>query len=845
MSRLARRALIAAGSLVALAAAAGGANAQSLQVTTPNVDNTSGATSVTTGGVTYVNGGIQGVGRIPATTRDFNGESFGAFSGMTADASTWRRNTNGTYTGTLFAIPDRGPNGVGPIVGTTAFQNRVEVLGMTFTPYTSTTTTTPTQLGLVLNSGFFLRDATGVTFTGKDAGAGTITRGGITYPMPASGEGAGHISMDSEAITRLRDGTFYVSDEYAAGIYYFGADGVQLGGIQATPALLPRTGGVINFNGDNPPDTGRRNNQGLEAITVTPDQKRLVTVLQSATIQDNPSGQDQNRNNTRIVVYDISATRTPTAPVAEFILQLPITRNSGNGGAPDKTAAQSEALALNGHQFLILSRDGNGRGNGSTRPEVFRSVILVDTAGATNIAGTSYSNSTTPVVVGGACNAVTDARGCLLPAITPVSVTQLVNIINPTQLGRFGLNTNTNPSDFFSVSEKLEGMVLLPVLEEAHPQDFFLLVGNDNDFETTNGLVNGFAFDASLSGAGGTGVNEPTILVYRLTLPTYVDAEALASMVANGPLVMAAESETAFGFAETASGPAMEQLSLARREAMAGGQGYADGVQVWASGQWNQVESREPAGPPLGVDGGGVAFGVDTGFHGARFGIAAGYQKLAGDFGAGSDLAAKGWGLAVYAGWMTDDFYAQASYGALINLDFGSIDRPAAYGLTASAETTADARIFEAEGGWRPRWGAVRFGPFINLRHAEVNIDGYTETGAALGNVVYPDRKVTRASGTVGLELDGQFGQIIPSARVAYTFMSEGAPDQVAIRLASAQDVMGTQTVTVPSTAAGYFSAGLGLQGGAGPVDWRASVEARFGNGATDVRAGVGAAFRF
>ncbi|MFO1013428.1 MAG: autotransporter domain-containing protein [Caulobacteraceae bacterium] len=542
----------------------------------------------------------------------------------------------------------------------------------------------------------------------------------------------------------------------------------------------------------------------------------------------------------------MSTTRTPTAPTAEYVLQLPIFRNSGNGNTPDTTAAQSEALALNGHQFLILSRDGNGRGNGATRPEVFRSVILVDTNGATNLAGTSYSNSTAPVVVGGACNAVTDARGCLLPSITPVSVTQLVNIINPTQLGRFGLNTNTNPSDLFSVSEKLEGMVLLPVLEEAHPQDFFLLVGNDNDFETTNGLVNGFAFDASLSGAGGTGNNEPTILVYRLTLPTYVDAEALASMIANSPIVMASESETAFGFSETASGPAMSQLSMIRRSAMAGGDNFDDGVQVWASGQWNQVESRQSGGPPLGVDGGGIAFGVDTGLHGARIGVAAGYQKLTGDFGAGSDMGASGWGLAVYGGWISPDgFYAQASYGMMFNLDFDSIARPAAYGLTATGETSADAQIFEAEGGWRPQWGPVRFGPFINLRHAVVDIDGYTETGAALGNVTYPDRKVTRASGTVGLELDGQFGAVIPSARVAYTFMNEGAPDLATVRLASAQDAMGTQVVTVPSTAAGYYSVGLGLQGAAGPVDWRASAEARFGNGDTDVRAGIGAAFRF
>ena len=61
--------------------------------------------------------------------------------------------------------------------------------------------------------------------------------------------------------------------------------------------------------------------------------------------------------------------------------------------------------------------DGLGRGvaanaSASTTP-VFKSILLVDTTGATNLAGTSYETGATPVAT----------NGNLLPAIVPVAGT--------------------------------------------------------------------------------------------------------------------------------------------------------------------------------------------------------------------------------------------------------------------------------------------------------------------------------------------------------------------------------------------------------------------------------------
>jgi hypothetical protein len=195
-------------------------------------------------------------------------------------------------------------------------------------------------------------------------------------------------------VSFLNDGSFYVGDEYGATIYYFDGTGKQIGTIQANPDLLPRVNGAVNFNGANDApliagSTGRRSNQGMEGVSVSPDGKRLFAVLQSATLQDNPTNVAARRNNTRVLVYDISASKTPTAPIAEYVLQLPVYNNSATGtGTANATAAQSEVLALNNTQFLVLSRDGNGRGtNGNANAIAFKSVLLVDTAGATNLAG--------------------------------------------------------------------------------------------------------------------------------------------------------------------------------------------------------------------------------------------------------------------------------------------------------------------------------------------------------------------------------------------------------------------------------------------------------------------------
>src|SRR5262249_33637765 len=147
-----------------------------------------------------------------------------------------------------------------------------------------------------------------------------------------------------------------------------------------TDAFVPHdAAGNVDFNSINPVANGRRNNQGFEGVSLSPDGARLFVLLQSATLQDSDSTADQTRNQTRLLVYDVSVNPTPATPIAEYALTLPTYRSDGDATKKlNKTCAQSEIVALDRTRFLVLSRDGNGLGNASTNPSMFKSVLLVD-----------------------------------------------------------------------------------------------------------------------------------------------------------------------------------------------------------------------------------------------------------------------------------------------------------------------------------------------------------------------------------------------------------------------------------------------------------------------------------
>ncbi len=462
------------------------------------------ANIVQLGGQTFVNQGLVGVGRVPAATKDKFGETFGSFSAFTFDAKTWKRNADGSYSGTLYTQPDRGYNGA----GTTNWTARFNKLAITFTPAPAGAAT-QNQVGITLADTIKMSEANGTPITALDAtGSGTGTRTGFPALPQAYN---GRICLDGEGIVLNPDGSFYISDEYGPYVYRFSADGKLLSAIRPPDAIIPKRNGADSFASNNPavgqptpapadPVTGRQNNQGLEGLSLSPDGKTLFTLLQSATRQDGGNGAGTaTRQYTRLFAYDITGA-TPTLK-AEYVFQLPTYIQSGTARA----AAQSELLALNNTQFLVITRD-SGFGRGLPATSIYRTVCVYDIAGATNIAGTAYDTAATPI----------SPNGVLAAGITLAQRAVLIDINSSAQLAKFGLH-NGPTDDANNLSEKWEALALVPALDASAPNDFFLFVGNDNDFITQDGFQDGAAYKDA------TGVeNDSMILVYRITLPSRV-----------------------------------------------------------------------------------------------------------------------------------------------------------------------------------------------------------------------------------------------------------------------------------------------------------------------------------
>jgi hypothetical protein len=812
-------------------------------VTTPNVATADGPVTATLNGTTFTNQGLIGVGRLDANTRDFAGETLGSFSGMDLDLTSWRRNADGSYVGMITTLPDRGPNDVGPFVGTTDYRNRVHTSQITLRPAAGTavlpqSTASQNQLTITPTGGFFLTDTTGANFTGKDALGGITTRNGVLYPLVQSGEGAGRISLDPEAITFRSDDSFYVSDEYAANIYYFDPSGRQIGALNTVPAITPRTNGAVNFDGSGAPQTGRRNNQGLEALDITPDNSRLVTILQSATVQDTNGGNQQTRNNTRILVYDIASSALPPAsPIGHYVLQLPVLNQNGSGGAPDRTAAQSEMLALNNSQFLVLSRDGIGRGANPTNSAtpVFKSVLLVDVSGATNLAGTAFETGVTPIASNGTLNA----------GIVPAAQIELVNILNATQLNRFGMNLNTRPSNATSLSEKWEAMALVPVLEENAPQDYFLFIGNDNDFQASNGFVNGQGFKASLSGAGGTGNNDSILLVYRLTLPTYVDPLALAALNTTAFDALYGVRVAMQGLGLSTTQPAMRFLNAQRGLAAA-----ANGsrrARFWVDGSFDKIGAGVRPMTGLDIDTLGATAGVDVGFGDrARVGVFAGYRELDGRLAFGAPIEADAWTAGGYAAiTLPAGLYAQLSAAWLGDAKFDKIGRASVYGQQALGRSKGDGWAASGELGWSVAFGRASVTPFVAFDYVDLDLDGYSESGASVSNLVFPDRSFRKLTTSVGGEILAQIGALRPALRGGYSFESERRDRSATVSLASAQHAMATVDLPLVDTERDSGFAELRVAMGDGPLTGYVSGRGRWGRGDDDARVALGVSYGF
>ncbi len=357
--------------------------------------------------------------------------------------------TAGGYGSSLYPVPgsadefygltDRGPNVDGP--------NGVKVEPLTgFVP----------SIGrfrfkdgtAILERTIPLRDAHGHPYSGRvnsQAGTGETIVDLNGDVLPADPDG-----YDPEGLVALPDGTFWVSDEYGPFITHFDRAGRQIG------RLSP-------FDGSLPAELARRvPNKGMEGLTITPDGKTLVGIMQSALQQPDLTAKPGNVTTLRIVTYALC-----TGVTHEYLYLL--------DNPKDNNTAVSEITALSDHTFLVDERDGK------FPPNAYKKLWRIDLTGATDVGphaavpGAAYDGARGGLLVGGTtldqlvgkqdtATAATTLRGA---GITPVTKSPYLDVT--------GLLTALDPAGRFFSHDKLEGVAAL------HGGGT-VVISNDSDF---------------------------------------------------------------------------------------------------------------------------------------------------------------------------------------------------------------------------------------------------------------------------------------------------------------------------------------------------------------------------
>lgn len=188
----------------------------------------------------------------------------------------------------------------------------------------------------------------------------------VTNPLKLDDYG-----LDSEGLVALKDGTFWVSDEYGPHIVHYDANGVEIGRINAFAA----DSRVSETTGINLPAelANRWANRGMEGLAITPDEKTLVGIMQS-TLYNPTKAETVNFDLTRIVTINLE-----TKEVGQYLYQQDKAKN-----------ANSEIVALSASEFLVIDRDtaflyGGPKGEASATPDAIKHVNRIDLNGATNL----------------------------------------------------------------------------------------------------------------------------------------------------------------------------------------------------------------------------------------------------------------------------------------------------------------------------------------------------------------------------------------------------------------------------------------------------------------------------
>ena len=175
-------------------------------------------------------------------------------------------------------------------------------------------------------------------------------------------------------------------------------------------------------------------------------------------------------------------------------------------GSKPRTAAQSEIHAVGDDQFLVLSRDGFGRGTDLTTSQ-YRQIDVFDISKASDIKPRNLQTVTT-----------SPTSGTLLSNITPAQYCPFLSFNVDSELSKFGLR-NGGADDENCLNEKWESIAIMPVDgDDGDDDDWWVLSISDNDFISQDGFMS--TGDIRFVDTAGINLDNQALL-FRVKLPNH------------------------------------------------------------------------------------------------------------------------------------------------------------------------------------------------------------------------------------------------------------------------------------------------------------------------------------
>lgn len=254
-------------------------------------------------------------------------------------------------------------------------------------------------------------------------------------------------AVDAESIVPMADGTFWVSEENGPSLLHVAADGKILRRIVPQGTEGDFKGAHYPVDGGLPAVLAKRFlNRGLESLAITPDNKRLATIIQNPLA--NPDADTyRGSKNARLWTLDPAT----LAVTGEYVYTLDDPQSFRLDPSKKQSDPRiSEMMGLGPDRFLVLERT-----DGTTK------LYEVSLAGATDVHGTAWDDLKTA------------------PSLEQSKDLAAAKIVPVTKILRF------DSADHPEVPVKIEGLALTG--------DGSLLMINDSDFgitgETTRPVV--------------------------------------------------------------------------------------------------------------------------------------------------------------------------------------------------------------------------------------------------------------------------------------------------------------------------------------------------------------------